>query len=102
MARLDFTGKVAIVTGASRGIGPIIALGLAKHGASVVGTSRRLDSSAGAGGTLKETVGAIERLGGFCLPVPADITTPARAQNVDTFTGQVVRRAEFGQSWGEY
>ncbi len=82
MADLDFTGKVAIVTGASRGIGRVIAVGLAKRGASVVGTARSLDSSPGAGGTLKGTVDAIEKLGGYCLPVPADITDPAGAQSV--------------------
>ena len=36
----DLTGKVAIVTGAGRGIGKSIALGLAQHGADVVLCSR--------------------------------------------------------------
>jgi NAD(P)-dependent dehydrogenase (short-subunit alcohol dehydrogenase family) len=53
MADEDFTGKVAIVTGASRGIGRVIALGLARRGAALVGTARSLDASAGAGGTLR-------------------------------------------------
>jgi NAD(P)-dependent dehydrogenase (short-subunit alcohol dehydrogenase family) len=41
MARFDLTGKVALVTGASRGIGAEIAKGLAEHGAEVVLTSRK-------------------------------------------------------------
>ncbi len=80
MAEIDLTGKVAIVTGASRGIGRAIALGLARAGAAVAGTARRLDSSPGTGGTLAETVELIVAAGGTGLAVPADITDPAGAQ----------------------
>ena len=80
MADVDLTGKVAIVTGASRGIGRAIALGLARAGAAVVGTARQLDSSPGTGGTLAETVALITAGGGSGLAVPADITDPAGAQ----------------------
>ena len=38
----DLTGKVAIVTGAGRGLGKTIALGLAQHGADIVAVSRTL------------------------------------------------------------
>ena len=38
----DLSGKVAIVTGAGRGLGRVIALGLAQHGADVVVVSRTL------------------------------------------------------------
>ena len=40
---VDVTGKVAIVTGASRGIGEAIACALAQHGAKVVLAARKLD-----------------------------------------------------------
>jgi NAD(P)-dependent dehydrogenase (short-subunit alcohol dehydrogenase family) len=40
----DLQGKVAVVTGSSRGIGEAIAVRLAQHGASVVVTSRKLDA----------------------------------------------------------
>jgi len=40
----DLKGKVAVVTGSSRGIGKAIAIRLAEHGAKVVVTSRKLDA----------------------------------------------------------
>ncbi len=42
MSQFDMSGKVAIVTGSSRGIGEAIAHGLAEHGAKVVITSRNI------------------------------------------------------------
>lgn len=39
----DLTGKVALITGASKGMGKSMAMGLAEHGAKVVVSSRKLD-----------------------------------------------------------
>ena len=39
----DLTGKVALTTGSSKGMGEAMAMGLAEHGAKVVISSRKLD-----------------------------------------------------------
>lgn len=59
-------GKVAIVTGASRGIGRAIALRLASEGADVAVTSRSLDRA-------QETAVQIEALGRKALPLEVDV-----------------------------
>lgn len=58
---------VAVITGASSGIGRATALALAREGASVVVTARRANE-------LDALVAEIERQGGTALAVPADVT----------------------------
>ena len=71
----DLTGRVAIVTGGSRGIGLAIARGFARAGARVVVASRKADACAAA---VKE----IETAGGQALAVPTHMGEPAALQSL--------------------
>lgn len=75
------TGKTALVTGSSRGIGRAIAQRLASEGATVVVTARsnapspsiRGGTSTALPGTIAETVDLIEQAGGTALGMAADL-----------------------------
>ena len=68
------SGKVAIVTGSSRGIGKRTALALARRGARLVVTARSVEESGGElPGTIGQTVKEIESLGSEAVAVAADL-----------------------------
>ena len=66
MTHTDLKGRVALVTGASRGIGYAMALHLAKAGAHIIATARTQ-------GGLEELDDAIRQAGGSCTLVPMDL-----------------------------
>ena len=66
MSAFDLTGKVAIVTGASRGLGQTFARALARAGADLVITSRTLES-------LKRFQTEVESLGRRVVPLELDV-----------------------------
>lgn len=72
----SLAGKVAIVTGASRGIGRAIALRLSQEGASVVVNYARGAEQA------KDVVSAIEAAGGKALAVQADVSKTAEIRDL--------------------
>lgn len=67
MNLFDLTGKVAVVTGASSGLGIQFAMALAKQGADIAVVARRVER-------LKEVSGEIEKLGRRCIAVKCDVT----------------------------
>ena len=79
-------GKVAVVTGASRGIGRATAIELAGLGARVVVTARTAEPRDDIAGTIGETVQAIEAVGGSARAVKADLLVPADIERLTTET----------------
>ncbi len=78
-------GKVAIVTGASKGIGRASAIGLAAEGAAVVAVAR-------SGDKLEALRGEIEAAGGRCAPVVGDVAQKATAdETLDVTLGRFGR-----------
>lgn len=70
---MKLTGSIALVTGASSGIGHATALALAAEGAAVALVGRRADR-------LRALQGEIEAAGGIALALPADITDRGQAE----------------------
>jgi citronellol/citronellal dehydrogenase len=111
----SLAGSVAIVTGASRGIGRALALGLADAGAAVVCAARTEVESAGSlPGTIHATAEAVAAQGGTALAVRCDIgserdidalveATRARFGRIDVLVNNAMTptRAAFAESTAE-
>jgi NAD(P)-dependent dehydrogenase (short-subunit alcohol dehydrogenase family) len=87
MSQFDLTGKVAIITGSSKGIGKASAFELAEHGAKVVISSRKQDACDAVAAEINALHGV-----GTAIAVAANISDKAGLQNLVDQT----RRA-FGQ-----
>ena len=65
------SGQVALITGASRGLGAATAVALAKQGAHVVLIGRTV-------GGLEETDDKVRAVGGEAVLMPVDLSEPAK------------------------
>jgi NAD(P)-dependent dehydrogenase (short-subunit alcohol dehydrogenase family) len=83
---VDLSGKTAIVTGASRGIGKAISLALAQAGAKIIIAARSEKESPSLPGTIYKTAEEIEDLGGHALPVRCDVTAIDEVENMVELT----------------
>lgn len=82
----DLTGRIALVTGGSRGIGRAIALLLARHGATLVVTSRKLEGCEAVAAEIRAAGGNATALACH-IGEPAQIT--AVMQDIDTRHGRL-------------
>ena len=73
MKLFDLAGRVAVITGTSRGIGRELAHGFAEAGAIVVGCARSYDRA-------EQTAAELRAKGHETLPVQADVATPEGAE----------------------
>ena len=74
-------GRVALVTGGSRGIGRMIAEGFLRHGARVYISSRKADA-------CEKTAAELSKGGGTCIALPVDASTVAGANALAKALGE--------------
>jgi NAD(P)-dependent dehydrogenase (short-subunit alcohol dehydrogenase family) len=87
------SGKIAVVTGASRGLGKAMAIELAQEGASVAVAARTVEAGqAPLPGTIHETVSDIRKLGGKATAIRCDVT---REEDAEALINQVNK--DFGR-----
>ena len=83
----DLAGKVAVVTGSSKGIGKAIAMHLALSGAKVVVSSRKAP-------VCEEAAAEIRKAGGHATVIPCNISDKAQVEKLitETRTGAVLSK----------
>ncbi|HJR79577.1 MAG TPA: SDR family NAD(P)-dependent oxidoreductase [Anaerolineales bacterium] len=104
---VDLNGKVAVVTGASRGVGKGIALGLGEAGATVYVTGRTTQEGTDIeklGGTVFATAEEVTALGGQGIPVPCDHRDDAQVEQLFQLVKEERGRLDIlvNNAWGGY
>ncbi|CAN8076814.1 unnamed protein product [Agarophyton chilense] len=78
----QFQGRVAVITGASRGIGREIALAFAKAGCNVVVVAKSVKESPNLPGTIYTVAEEVRQYGSNALPVQCDVRNPKNIHNM--------------------
>lgn len=104
---IDLNGKVAVVTGASRGVGKGIALGLGEAGATVYVTGRTIKDKTDVeklGGTVFETAQAVTVIGGKGIAIQCDHREDAQVEEVFHQVAKKSKRIDIlvNNAWGGY
>lgn len=95
----SISGKTALITGGTRGIGEMIAAGFLANGVKVYISSRKVDACA------ETAVRLMENFGGECVGIPGDVST---LEGVNALAAEIAKREDqldilvnnAGLSWG--
>jgi citronellol/citronellal dehydrogenase len=82
-------GRVAIITGASRGIGRAIAMGLAREGCNIVIAAKSIESTEKLPGSIYTVAKEVEALGAQALPLQVDVR---EGDQIDAMVAQTMSR----------